>query len=563
MSRSETESWAVVTPGDVLRSIRRRIPSVILTTLVLTVGIVAILIIWPNQYRSDGMMYVRLGRNAMGSDPTAKSSNSVSMQESRTAEVISIGQMVGSREIAERAVQRVGVETINRPRNWIDRTIDDAGAFLKSDHALVRWLPSDDGKTVGEMTPVQYEAQIELEKAIMAVQTAVGVEVAKNGYTVVVSGKENDPLLIQSIVQAIMDEFGSYHVDAHRVLGSEDFFDAQANESRELAIAARQQLQETRNQMGWISTESAEQTLSQRIVDLEAKLNTAESQLAEAVSQSEELSRHLETTQQWMPVEKKLGIANVAGDTMRSQFYDLQVKDGEELAKLSPSHPRYKRLMQKMQDSEQLAGDEREEREETREAINPVYQELETQFQTVRARAVGLASRRDAVAQRLDATQADMRRLNEDVIVMSRLSWEAQIAEETYRNHARSLEEARVNAELDRSQMSDVSVIQEATLNLKKSGPERALLSVVGLMFAFSLGLLQAILRDSPVEKLATDRRRDRSLSSPERMLVANAATANYPTEDAAYPTEDAAEFEHEESVTETDHEPSAPPLPR
>ena len=95
MSRSDSESWAMVTPGDVLRSIRRRIPSVILTTLLVTMAIVALLVVWPNHYRSEGMLYVRLGRNALGSDPTSKSSNSVSMQESRTAEVASIGRNGG------------------------------------------------------------------------------------------------------------------------------------------------------------------------------------------------------------------------------------------------------------------------------------------------------------------------------------------------------------------------------------------------------------------------------------------------------------------------------------
>lgn len=497
---STAESWAMVTPGDVLRSIGRRLPSVFFTTVLVTTAVIALLIVWPNQYRSEGMMYVRLGRGAMGGDPTTKTTNSVSMQESRTAEVVSIGEMISSREIAERAVERVGVDKINQPRNWIERAVEQTTEFLESDSKWVSWLPNRGGKTVGEMTPEEYAAQIERERAIKTVTKAIDVEVAKNGYTVAVAGKEDDPVLVQSIVQAVMDEFGSFHVEAHQVKGSESFFDVQASESRRLAIAARKKLQETRNEMGWISAESAERTLSERIIDLEMKLSTADSELAEAISQAEELRRQLATTDQWVPVEVTLGIANAAGDQMRSQLYDVQVQDGDELARLSPSHPRYKRIRSKMDQSERLAGSEREERQETREAINPVYQELETQFQTVRAKAVGLESRRDSIAERLVATQSDLRRLNSDVTTMAQLTWEAELAEETFRDHARSLEEARVNTELDKSQMSDVSVIQAATLNLKKSGPMRGLLSIVGAMLGLSLGLLQAILRDSPVD---------------------------------------------------------------
>ncbi|EMB16306.1 lipopolysaccharide biosynthesis protein [Rhodopirellula europaea 6C] len=503
---TQTESWAMVTPGEVLRSFRRRLPSIVFTTVLVTIAIIALLIVWPNQYRSEGLMYVRLGRGALAVDPTTKATQSVSMQESRTAEVVSIGEMIGSREIAERAVERIGVENINEPRTWIDRGIKDIESFLQSDHQLVSWLPKSDGKTVGELSPEQYEEQLEREQAIKKVSKAIDVQIAKNGYTVAVAGKGDDPLLVQSIVQAVMDEYGRYHVEAHSVDGSESFFEKRAKQSRDTALETRRALQETRNEMGWLSAASAEETLRERIIDLEMKLNTADSELAEAISQAEELRRQLDGTKEWVPVEVTLGIANAAGDQMRSQLYDVQIQDGEELARVSPNHPRYKLLQEKMQQSAQLADSEREDREERREAINPVYQELETQFQTVRAKAVGLKSRRDAVSERLAATQLDLQRLNGDATRLAELTWEAELAEETYREHARSLEEARVNSELDDLQMSDVSVIQDATLNLKKSGPMRGLLAVVGLLLGLSLGLLQAILRDSPVSSTGGSR---------------------------------------------------------
>ncbi|EGF25592.1 GumC family protein [Rhodopirellula baltica] len=538
-----TESWAMVTPGEVLRSFRRRLPSIVFTTVLVTIAVIALLIVWPNQYRSEGLMYVRLGRGALAVDPTTKATQSVSMQESRTAEVVSIGEMIGSREIAERAVERIGVEKINQPRTWIDQGLKDIESFLQSDHQLVAWLPKSDGKTVGEMSPEQYKGQLDREQAIKKVSKAINVQIAKNGYTVAVAGKGDDPLLVQSIVQAVMDEYGRYHVEAHSVDGSESFFEKRAKQSRDTALATRRALQETRNEMGWLSAASAEETLRERIIDLEMKLNTADSELAEAISQAEELRRQLDGTKEWVPVEVTLGIANAAGDQMRSQLYDVQIQDGEELARVSPNHPRYKLLQEKMQQSAQLADAEREDREERREAINPVYQELETQFQTVRAKAVGLKSRRDAVNERLAATQLDLQRLNGDATRLAELTWEAELAEETYREHARSLEEARVNTALDDLQMSDVSVIQDATLNLKKSGPMRGLLAVVGLLLGLSLGLLQAILRDSPVASTGGSRgeiSRNKAAKSRRRTKSADVATnTNSDLDDVMHEQED------------------------
>ena len=497
-SRSPLEAWLFVTPGDVMHSIRRRLPSVIFTTVVVALLVTGLLLVWPNHYSSEGLMYVRLGRGALAVDPTTKTSQAVSLQESRTAEVISIGEMIGSREIAERVVDRVGVDEVNRPRTWVERFAERVDSYLTSTSSAVGSLRGSTQR-VGDWSPERVAAQLDRERAVRDVLEALDIEVVKDGYTVTIAAKEHDPLLAQAIVQSVMDEYGRYHVEAHRSEGSEAFFEAQAKASRLTAMQAREELQSTQNEMGWLSAESAETALRERIIDLESNLNSVESRLAEADSQAEELERRLAETPKWVPTEVTTGIANAAGDQLRSQLYDVQVEDGEELAKISPNHPRYQRLSQKMNESQSLAEAERSERTERTEAINPVHIELQTQRQTVGAKAVGLKSRRDALQSRLDATTEDLQRLNRDRTTLARLTWEAELSEEIYRDHARSLEEARINAKLDEQQMSDVSIVQPATLNLKKSGPARGILSLVGVLLGLSLGFLQAILRDPPL----------------------------------------------------------------
>jgi len=492
------EDWLFVTPGDLLRSIRRRLPSLLLTTVVVASLVVGLLVVWPNRYSSEGLMYVRLGRGALAVDPTMKTSQSVSLQESRTAEVISIGEMIRSREIAERVVDRVGVESINRPRTWPERAAEKVKRTLGSERPATGMFPEPPGKAE-EWSPEKIAAQLERERAVRDVLDSLEVKVVEDGYTITVAAHQQDPWLAQAVVQAVMDEFGKYYVKAHRSEGSEAFFEAQAAASRQAALQAREILQNTQNEMGWLSAESAETALRERIIDLEINLNAAESQLAEAVSKADELERRLAETSRWVPTEVTSGIANVAGDQLRSQLYDVQIEDGEELANLSPNHPRYRRLRQKMEESQSLAEAERNERTERTEAINPVYIELDTQLQSAHATAVGLRSRRDALQARLDVTAEDLQRLNRDRTTLARLTWEAELSEEIYRDHALSLEEARINAKLDEQHMSDVSVIQPATLNLKKSGPPRGILSVVGVLLGLSLGILQAIVRDPPM----------------------------------------------------------------
>ncbi|TWT52505.1 Chain length determinant protein [Rubripirellula amarantea] len=482
-SRS-SESWATLTPADLIRSVSRRLPSVLVTTLLVAIAVAAILVAWPNQYSSDGMFYVRLGRGAVSIDPTTEPTRSVSLQESRTSEVMSISQMLNSREIADRVVRTVGARAINHPRNWVER--------------LTRIANESSADVEENDERIKYEHQIAHEEAVKKVLKSVSINVPKDSYTVSVTAKGSDPLLAQQIVQAFMDEYGAYHVEAHRSNGSLDFFEKQTKASQSAALNARKALQEARGQMGWLSSESSEKALGERIIELELALDQAESSYAESQSRTAALKQQLAQVQEWVPMEVSR-VANEAAFGMRTYLYEAQMEDGEKLSKVTSNHPRYKILQQKINQGNQIVDAAGDEREQTTEALNPIRIKLESEFQTAFAENAGLKSRLESLQASMEQAKADLRRLNEDAIKLAELSWTADIAEENFLAHAKSLESSRVTHELDKQEMSDVSVIQNASLNLKKVGPPRLALGVVGMMLGFCIGVLQALIRDNPI----------------------------------------------------------------
>lgn len=451
--------------------------------------VTGVLIVWPNRYSSDGMMYVRLGRGALSVDPTTQNTNGVSLQESRSAEVVSVAEMLSSREIVERVVEVVGAAEINKPRNWMD----DAQLWVES------ILPEKE-KTAGNLTKEQYDAQVDREIAIRRVTDWMKIDIPKNGYTVEISGRGSDPMLIQKIVQATMDQYGQYHVEAHQSTGSLEFFEQQVDASRDIAVAANESLQRTRSEMGWMSVESAESTLRERLVALEVALDEAESGYAESESRANGLNEQLAKLEPWMPMEVTRGVANSAADDMRGQLYGEQLAESEAIASLRPDHPRFRLTQEKMQRNAQIVGEAKQDRELTREAVNPVRQQLESEYLLAKAKAAGLKSRCESLKESLAQAESDLKRLNNDAIELAKLKWQADIGQQNFLQHAKSLEEARIVRELDQRNMSDVSIIQDASLNLKKAGPPRAILSIVGACLGLALGLLQAIVRDTPVE---------------------------------------------------------------
>lgn len=462
----------------------------IFVALLVTVAVVGIAVALPNRYTSDGMMYVRLGRAALSADPTAlqSSSGGVSIQENRSAEVVSVAEMLSSHEIASRVVNRVGIDRINEPRTWIDR------AMLRAQDLRFSGPPN-----VPEgLTRVEYEQQVKREEAIKKIHKWLYISTPKNGYTVAVSAQGPDPMLMKSIAQTAMDQYTSYHVEAHQTDGSVEFFEQQVAKSREAAIAARDALQTARSEAGWMSLGSAESTLRDRIIQLEVALDEAESELAETRQRSQSLGKQLANTDQWVPMEITKGIANAAGDSMRSTLFGEQVQESEQLATIKPNHPRYRLLQEKMSRSSEIVTDEEEDRQLTREAINPIWQQLESEFTLASAASEGLRSKCESLRESLDDAKDSLLDLNRDAVDLAKLKWQADIAEETLLGHAKSLQDALVRSELDRRKISDVSVIQNASLNLKKVGPPRSMIAIAGAFLGLGLGVFQAILR-SPI----------------------------------------------------------------
>ncbi|MEM9588643.1 MAG: GNVR domain-containing protein [Planctomycetota bacterium] len=484
MDAKQLESWTATSMSDLLRSAQNHWKSVVATAVVVAGAGVCAALLLPSKFRSDGLVYVRLGRGALAADPMTNPNRSVSLQESRTTEVFSVGEMIESRELAERAVRRVGAERINTPRTWLAKTLDSLGRSLS---------PKPDVPV--ELDLVSYEKQVELEESVETLQDAISVKVPKNGYTVGVSAAIDDPVLAQSMVQAILDEYKAFHVEAHQASGTLEFLLRQVQESKALATEARQALQQARSKAGWLSLETAEATLRERIVKASTSLDQAEAESKEAQLRADDLAAQLEGIDQWVPIEVTSGIADNAGDIMRSQLYDLQVKESEAISKLSPSHPRYRMLQEQLSKSASIVEQESSDRSQTREALNPVHQAISTAAQTARSEAAGLTGRRDALRKALQAAKADAERLNQDAVELTRLAWQADIAEKNYLTHSQRLEEARMTAELDRAEFSDVSVIQDASLNLKPIGPSKAIIVLLSAAMGVFLGLLQAFLR--------------------------------------------------------------------
>ena len=89
---------------------RHRFKAFIVWFLVMLVFLAAFLV-WPRKYSSEGKVYVQLGRIATEISPTT-GSQSISVQDTRESEVLSVVEIIRSRGVTEAVVDEVGAKRI-------------------------------------------------------------------------------------------------------------------------------------------------------------------------------------------------------------------------------------------------------------------------------------------------------------------------------------------------------------------------------------------------------------------------------------------------------------------
>src|SRR5438105_232682 len=90
------------TPRDVLRALYCHKGKAVLAFFAVLGATAVGLYVWPAKYASDAKLFVRLGRESVGLDPTATTGQTISVSETRESEINSILDIVGSRAMVER-----------------------------------------------------------------------------------------------------------------------------------------------------------------------------------------------------------------------------------------------------------------------------------------------------------------------------------------------------------------------------------------------------------------------------------------------------------------------------
>lgn len=435
----------------------------------------------PRIYRSEACIFLRLGRESVGLDPTATTGQTLALQQAdRKDEVKSAIEVMKRRSVIGQAVDKLGADVVLGRENHGFSIISFVTAPLRWPLRLIKCID-----------PIS-----EREEAIICIERHLYVSAERDSTVIIVQYDATSPKLAQEVCGAVVDSYRHEHTRIHRSEESTPFFAEQQERLRAELDGALERVLTVKNELGISS-------IAQRRASLEAQFNaveldrlSTEQELATAQARVTDFEQQIGGTPERLVAEKR-NVPNQGADLLRQQLYALEIKVMELKAKYQDSQPLLVAAKEQLADAKRVMAQQVGERAETTDNINTIYRELSLALKRERGVVAGLKSRTAELSRQKEAVVAELRTINSQDLKIDQLSRTADLARDKYIQYSRNIEESRIDKALANEKISNVSVVQPATFAEKPISPSKPLVAVATLVLAIvgAIGIVPATVR--------------------------------------------------------------------
>ena len=421
----------------------------------------------PRSYWSEGKLFVRLGRENVGLDPTATLGQGpvVAVPQFREDEINSVVDLLSSRAIVEKVVDRIGPHVIlDLPALSVARVGSESGLSLR-------------------------------EQAVLKFEKSLDVSAVKKTNVIRVGYSAPNPELAQRIVHQLMESYIAEHVRMNRTPRAHQFLDDQTERVRDELMAAEAQLRDLQNQTGLASPREQRELLVRRISTLREELASTERLLESSIAEARLLRRSLSGLDNLQVTVRSNGLAieNKATEEVRRELYALQLKEKELLAKYTEEHYLVEQLREQIASTrDMLTAVACLPRDTTNarslEEADDGYPLGESPRELIEREPAlaALAAKADSLRGQVAAAENEMLAFNENGMKIAKLQREIDLLDASYRKYAANLEQSRIDDSMQQERISNLSVAQTATLNHKSVRPKRGLILIGGAFVAIA-----------------------------------------------------------------------------
>jgi len=473
---------------DVANVLRRRKLIVAVTAIAAIIATFVALMFMPESYEAEARLMMVLGRENIQVPVTVQNGGVFSTGVQRE-EINSEIQLLRSYEVISKTIAAVGLERFEF------RAPPPQTTWQRIKHAIrgaKRWT-----QTLVSDTMIQMGLKKRLtpgEKAIKLIEKSLDAARDADSNVIRVSLKLPDRSVAIETLNQLVAIYQQQHVVIRAAATVLPLLDAQVEQDRtELASLRDDRLGLIRT-YGLASTASKSDQLQERLEKILYDADSKRSDLAESQQQLGVLSSRtssLPTSEQ----ERQIESPNPTVRPVDDKLTELKIKRAELVSRYKDaSVPFVRQVDEQISGLEALRAAETDTQKVTTYVSNPVRQTLEQQREIVKVAVAGLRAGIDADARHADALAKELAGLHDGESRLQMVDLRIQAAEKRFLLDSARRDEARINATLDHTQVTNVVTLSAANAAPEPVSPKklRILLFgvVAGLLLGFAGGML-------------------------------------------------------------------------
>ena len=450
-------------------------------------------------YRSEARLLVRLGRETVSLDPTATIGEVVNVNRSYDWEINSELEILKSREIAEKVVDDLGTGVIlHGPQEAPPETAvavatptDDALQTVKETLDVVADGTGKLATSLGLSEPVN-----EREKAVRKLTDNLKIDARQNTSVINVAYDARNPEAAQGILDKFIQAYLEKHLAVYCTASSQQFFERQVSQLREKLATMEKELQNVKDTTGVSALEEQRVVAVNAIGSLEKGITETEAELMASDAKVAGIQHLLVQVPETVVVEELSGFSDYGADLMRSKLYDLRLQEKNLEGKYRPDSRQLDMIRNQVNEGAAILEKEKgkPDRTETKKGVNFTYQQIQVLLLTEQSNVSALQSKLDKMRTQVVEAKSKLKTLNEVENRTSRLQREITLLAASYGRYFDKLEEARIDQALKGDRISNISILQPASLPVLPSGLGKGARLGLGLLLAIAGGIAFAFL---------------------------------------------------------------------
>ena len=453
-------------------------------TVVATFAIIVLgAFLLPNRYESTALLLVKPGRDTSTVPIELADRQSIAVPSALRDPLLDEERMLTGRPIIRRVAQQYMEKVAEAPKpSGVFAAIKNApGAAFRAIIDVIRSGLEMVG-LVEARSPEERLAE-DLEKNFKASHEP-GSSVMELTFT------WNDPEVAQAVLKNWVDEYGN---ERARTLGRVNlyaFYEQEVKDTQANILSHKHDIQTLLDQLGTVSIHQRMADIAQGLNDLRTERNNTARSIASTKAGMDKIQEQMNKQTRLISSGKELAL-NPSRQDLQNRINSKEVERQELLRSFKESAPPVQALDNEIKNLKALWSSQATTVQRTENiAPNPLFTRLQNILNDQQASYTRLLVQREQLDAQLAQLEKDRTQALDLEPRFSRLQSELNAEEKNFILYTDSLEKARIDRELDNKRISNIAIIEHATLNPSRVFPKSLLMLLLAIPLSLGVGLL-------------------------------------------------------------------------